>query len=173
MKGKSNDGNYKWLFICECGNKKEIPLSRVKKGDTKSCGCLISETSKKTILKLHVSNKLPIGESSFNALFQSYKKAAKRRDLIFELSEKEFRDLTQKNCYYCGSEPYSKYRASIDKNNYFLYNGVDRVKNNIGYVLENCVPCCKFCNSAKLKETKEDFLDWVKKIYKYQFGDEK
>lgn len=28
-----------WLWKCECGTEKEIPLSDVKKGTTKSCGC--------------------------------------------------------------------------------------------------------------------------------------
>src|SRR5574343_418486 len=30
----------KWLFICECGNKKIISKKQVMIGATKSCGCL-------------------------------------------------------------------------------------------------------------------------------------
>ena len=32
-----------WLFQCECGKKKVINISKVKKGLTKSCGCLHDE----------------------------------------------------------------------------------------------------------------------------------
>ena len=35
-----------WLFKCDCGNKKVINVSNVKKGDTKSCGCLRKEIMK-------------------------------------------------------------------------------------------------------------------------------
>ena len=33
-----------WDFICECGTEKEILVSNVKKGKTKSCGCLAKKT---------------------------------------------------------------------------------------------------------------------------------
>lgn len=29
-----------WIFLCDCGNTKEMPLSRVKNNSVKSCGCL-------------------------------------------------------------------------------------------------------------------------------------
>ena len=34
----------KWLFECECGNRKEIDVYRVLCGGTKSCGCLQAES---------------------------------------------------------------------------------------------------------------------------------
>ena len=43
-RGKTNDGHIKWLFICICGNTKEIAMSRVNRGLVKSCGCLSKET---------------------------------------------------------------------------------------------------------------------------------
>ena len=49
------------------------------------------------------------------------------------------------------------------------FPGIDRVNNNIGYVLNNCVSCCKFCNSAKLDRTLIEFRDWIKKVYNQQF----
>ena len=36
-----------WLFQCECGNKKEINMSAVRAGKTKSCGCLSRELASK------------------------------------------------------------------------------------------------------------------------------
>ena len=34
------------------------------------------------------------------------------------------------------------------------------------YMIDNVVPCCDFCNKAKGSKTKEEFLSWVKRIYK-------
>lgn len=42
--GKTKDGHIKWMFVCECGTTKEIAISRVKHGYTRSCGCLAKET---------------------------------------------------------------------------------------------------------------------------------
>jgi hypothetical protein len=39
-----------WLCICDCGKFKEVPSSRFKNGQTKSCGCIMGN-------KLDLSNK--------------------------------------------------------------------------------------------------------------------
>jgi len=44
---KTSGGNYFWLFICQCGNEKEIRVSDVLNGGTNSCGCLLVENNKK------------------------------------------------------------------------------------------------------------------------------
>lgn len=41
-----------WNFLCECGNEKELPISRVKHGSIKSCGCLKTK-HKKTCSQIH------------------------------------------------------------------------------------------------------------------------
>ena len=48
---------------------------------------------------------------------------------------------------------------------YVFYNGIDRVDNNRGYEIENVVPCCTSCNSAKMDLSKEDFLCRIKRCY--------
>jgi hypothetical protein len=37
----------KFLCLCECGNTKEVLLSKLRKGDIKSCGCYRKEISTK------------------------------------------------------------------------------------------------------------------------------
>ena len=37
-----------WLCKCECGNKSIVYLTNLKKGTTKSCGCLQKEPNRKT-----------------------------------------------------------------------------------------------------------------------------
>jgi len=46
----------------------------------------------------------------------------------------------------------------------FHFNGIDRVDSEIGYVPENVVTACKYCNIAKRDMTKDQFLDLVARI---------
>ena len=48
----------------------------------------------------------------------------------------------------------------------FLYNGIDRKDNNIGYIIENCVSCCGICNRMKMDMSYDDFLNHIRLIYK-------
>ena len=50
----------------------------------------------------------------------------------------------------------------------YIYNGIDRLDNSVGYTKENCVPCYKMCNYAKNKFTMEEFLIWINRVYHYQ-----
>lgn len=46
---KSNDGEYNWNCICDCGTKKEIRGGSLRSGESKSCGCLAREELKNRI----------------------------------------------------------------------------------------------------------------------------
>jgi hypothetical protein len=46
---KNKQGKYIWRCICDCGNFKEVCVSQLVNGDTKSCGCLQSENGVKNI----------------------------------------------------------------------------------------------------------------------------
>lgn len=111
--------------------------------------------------------KLPKGESAFRKMFQVYKRWAKKKDRIFELSIDQFRGLTKSSCFYCGDSPNTTYNASKRYNGYYIYNGIDRVNNSKGYVLNNCVSCCKTCNTMKSNMDLETFYDHIKKIYEW------
>lgn len=41
---KSGKRQQVWEFVCDCGNQTEAFLGNVKRGHTKSCGCLLVET---------------------------------------------------------------------------------------------------------------------------------
>ncbi len=53
------------------------------------------------------------------------------------------------------------------KNEPYIYNGIDRVKNEVGYEVENCVACCKTCNIMKQGLSKEDFLNHIKGVLRH------
>jgi hypothetical protein len=69
------------------------------------------------------------------------------------------------NCNYCGIEPSNLFWKSYYNVN---YNGIDRVDNLIGYEKHNLVSCCKTCNIAKNNNSEKDFLEWVKRVNKFQ-----
>lgn len=93
------------------------------------------------------------GKSPYKVSFSAYKNQAKARGYVFELDFNTFQNLVDNTCYYCGALP---------------KNGIDRVDNTQGYILENCVTCCKICNIAKRDLPQEEFLSWVTRLYNYQ-----
>jgi len=144
----------KYLCKCDCGVEKIISWNCIQKGTTRSCGC-----SRKFA---HSKEK---GLGNFNKLYNSYKNNSKRRNLNFELDVEEFRELTKKNCFYCNIEPSTRYNSK-NMNGEYIYNGIDRINNDIGYTLENCVPCCGICNLMKRNLSLEEFKDKLRAITK-------
>jgi 5-methylcytosine-specific restriction endonuclease McrA len=156
---------------CDCGNEKLILGVSLRKGATISCGCFQRENlglkSKGNAYGKGGTHQRGVyGESSFHTLMHVYKQGATRRNLEFSLEKEEFRKLTSGNCVYCGQIPSS---ISIVDHCYgiYVYNGVDRVDNSKGYVSDNVVSCCEYCNKAKHSKSKEEFLLWVKRIYEF------
>ena len=41
--GKNKHGNVKWLCLCDCGNYTTVLGTKLRNGQTKSCGCLLNE----------------------------------------------------------------------------------------------------------------------------------
>lgn len=152
-----------WLCRCDCGNEKIILWKQIQQNHARSCGCLWAETRANYGGRAG-KNALPAGESAFNQLYFNYKKSARERGYIFELSKDEFRELTSQPCYYCGAEPELKFHAVKGTNGSYYGNGIDRIDNLIGYVTGNVRPCCKQCNIAKGVLTEQEFYDWIKRI---------
>lgn len=49
----------------------------------------------------------------------------------------------------------------------YIYNGLDRLDNSMGYCKDNVVSCCKTCNRAKWTMNKEPFIAWVKRGHEH------
>lgn len=85
--------------------------------------------------------------------YKNYQRNAKTKDRNFDISEDEFVEISKLPCVYCGE--YS------DTYNGEPFSGVDRVDSNLGYSIDNCVPCCTTCNRMKLDL---DVNDWIGKM---------
>jgi hypothetical protein len=155
--GRQQNNCYIWKCECDCGNIIEVMSGSLGSGNTKSCGCVGLER----IRQLGFSKKLPNKQGLKNALFSKYLLGAKRRDISFALSQEEFEDLIIQDCYYCGNHPSQIFTQCSSK---LSYNGIDRVENNEGYTKDNCVPCCKICNTMKMTLSQEEFLEHILKI---------
>lgn len=117
--------------------------------------------------------KTPAGQGGLCELFSRYKKSAKTRGLKWELTKEDFRVLTQGDCYYCGIAPkqkvYGKGRTTevAVAHSEYVYNGIDRLFNDGSYVILNCVPCCGVCNMRKNDSNKDEFIEWLDKVYNH------
>lgn len=156
-----------WRCRCSCGTEVVVGGRNLLGGSTKSCGCLRKEVRKAQ----GGTNTLPDGMAALNSLFANYKSKASRRGYPFELSKEEFKEITQKDCHYCGQPPslvHNPYKNSTG----YLYNGVDRTNNSEGYLKHNVVACCSFCNRMKSDLKEEDFINHISKIFKHKRKEE-
>lgn len=168
--------NAYFLCECSCGVYKEVLGNSLRRGTTTSCGCYQKEVMKEL-------RRLGIGESTYNTLEGKYKHGAQTRKggLPYQLETEQFRSLVVLNCYWCGEEPKLKnihlnqkmenITTASDEwaaQQWVLFNGIDRVNNDLGYTVDNCVPCCWDCNEFKKDKTPEEFLSHAERITNFQ-----
>jgi hypothetical protein len=155
----NNKSERHYKCLCDCGNYTTVRGTSLTFDQTQSCGCLQKET-------VSEASRKQFGEAAFNKAYGYYRNGAFARELEFLLTKEEVKDIMNKNCYYCGEPP-----DKISKNKYnngdYLHNGIDRIDSSKGYFIENCVPCCKKCNIAKLAMKREEFFDWIEKVFYY------
>lgn len=149
-----------WKCLCNCGKEGVVNSLDLRKGHSKSCGCLgvdmIRERSRKK-------------DSGFNKLLRQYRSSAKHRNLVFELSKEDFQNLTEQRCYYCGQLPIAV-SIKLSVGGAYVYNGIDRKNNSLGYTKENSVPCCRACNFLKKDMDYFEFIRRVSAIHRQQNG---
>ena len=121
-----------YVATCECGRNIKSKAYYLSKHSGKCRSC--------------IHKKLP-----FFHVFTRLKGTANTEKHSIELTFEDFLKFTEiKTCHYCKTEiPWQPYRYS--KNNYTKGGGyfLDRLNNNLGYSVENCVVCCTRCNIAK------------------------
>lgn len=160
---KGKDGCTRWNCVCSCGKIKTTSCGLLNSGKTKSCGHLRN--------LVHNRNEDRKNATEKNLYATMIVRRSKIIDMEYNLDYDKFLKLIYSNCYYCGECGTNKWKDRELKNLgekepfFIIYNGIDRVDNSIGYTNENCVPCCRFCNAAKMDRTKEEFCLWIERIY--------
>lgn len=170
--GVDKFGNKRVNCLCDCGNEKNASINKLRSGNTRSCGCLKSENAIKQLVGACQLNPNLRGKSEPRL---ATAKIVYRRYADGDLSFESFLDLSQKKCFYCNATPSNTTNYYLTKNTkyskerqlkgFFIYNGLDRVNNSYPHNLDNVVPCCITCNKAKLQQTKEEFLNWICRVF--------
>ena len=91
------------------------------------------------------------------SLYRRYRKGANNRGKEFNIGLLYFCQLISSKCFYCGIKPFQTH-------NKLKYMGVDRIKNDKGYIYGNVISCCKTCNFAKGSMDDEEFHSWIHQI---------
>lgn len=161
--------NVYWKCLCDCGNESIVLGVSLRNSHTTSCGCAKADAAFKTARTRLSKNPVL---SSANHVFGNYKDG--------NLQFSQFLEKSQQPCHYCGcdhkkSNIYNRYNRkrkmgttlnSLEDGN-FYYNGLDRIDNTRAHDFDNVVPCCKWCNSAKLTKTTDEFIEWIENLYNH------
>lgn len=174
---KSNKSYY-YKCQCICGKIKDVYYYSLKSNNSISCGCIFKEDRIKDLQNfIKSSNKFPNqkenGVAAFNECYNNYRTSAKTRKLEFNLSKEQFKKITEKNCYYCNTEPKQFLKSSKIKYGNYIHNGIDRKDNKVGYTLENSLPCCSSCNYLKRDLEYNEFINRINKICENLKSEEK
>lgn len=144
-----------YLLRCSCGHEFCRNTGFFKEN------CL--NCKKCSYKNLSVSKTRKDKETHVITIYNKYKTASKQRHLCFNISLDFFKSLIFENCYYCNSIPSNKFKLpNKTHENYFIYyNGIDRIDSTKGYLEDNCVSCCKICNTSKSNIPMEEWKNWI------------
>jgi 5-methylcytosine-specific restriction endonuclease McrA len=150
----------RWKLKCnDCGRVKTTDTGIINQGRASSCRCKMQSEE---ITKRRAESNIKVG-CGVREVFGDYVRGAVQRGYEFSLTLQDVDTIVSQDCHYCGQPPSMvKKRA-----NNFLHNGIDRKDNNLGYIIDNVVPCCKVCNRIKHVLSKQDFLTHIKRIIEY------
>lgn len=140
---------------CACGVVKVVQGSLLLAGNTKSCGCWASDHKR--------AQRLPNDRDIINQIILQARRHARTRGLCWNLSFKFVNAEVRKPCFYCGNTGGNIKRNRHNPNG-FIYNGLDRVNNAVGYVRSNAVACCAQCNRSKGSMRISDFTVWALRL---------
>jgi len=146
----------RWNCQCDCGKEIIVYTMDLTRRKNLSCGCR----------RLSYGRKYDPRTSSASIIFRATYNDG-------DLSLEDFMVISQLPCHYCGallSNSYMRAWKNRPEQAPFDYNGLDRINSNLPHNKNNVVPCCKQCNWAKRDLSYDDFLNWVKKLYEYQFN---
>lgn len=146
-----------WLCKCSCGNKVYVIGAHLTNGT--STKCRLCGTKDRT----------EFGHATKHTVLCGYKSDARGRNYCWSITDDEFFSLCKAPCLYCGDLP-----RNISKSIYgtgdFIYNGIDRTNNSLGYTKENTVSCCRICNRAKSNLSYEDWISYLSRVAMRQKG---
>ena len=83
-------------------------------------------------------------------LASAYRKFDQKRGFENDMTWVHILEVFKSNCFYCGYTP----------------TGFDRILNTKGHTVDNCVPCCKDCNVARMDNFTHEEMIIIGKVMK-------
>lgn len=119
--GKNVSGSYIWMCKCDCGDYKEVYVTRLLNGKTAHCGCLTKV-------------KNPVANERLFHIWQGIKTRC------FNPNAKEYKDYGGRGItlFSAWINDYKAFREWAYSNGYSDELTIDRINNNSGYYPENC-----------------------------------
>ena len=147
---RNDHGTYFWECVCDCGGKTVVSCGNLKRGTTKSCGCLARE------------NKPPVTTKHGNSRSKLYKIWVAMRQRCLNPNDANYHRYGGRGITVC-DEWLNDFKAFYD---WSMANGyvegkldLDRTDNNKGYCPENC----RFVSHREnLKNTHRKLHDVIK-----------
>lgn len=138
------EDNGKKSICIKCKEEKLISQFYKQSSGYTSSYCISCESDRKKEHKRTMSeedrnNYLQKGREFYykqrdKQAFLFYRKFDYERNLENNVTPEYIKDSLSKSCSYCG----------------FKSTGLDRTNNNLGHTIENTIPCCVECNSARM-----------------------
>jgi len=154
-------GKKEFVFECECGE--QFSLSRQYKfKNTMQLRC--KQCKRKENMQPNVGER---------AAYKRVKSDAMRGGREFDLPLDWFLEAIHMPCHYCGRVDQNSINVASKRKGEFLikdfkYNGLDRLNNDIGYVIENVVPCCFVCNRAKNSMGYQEYIEYIDNMIQWR-----
>lgn len=160
LEERGNRGQIKYECLCDCGNKHIVTGESLRSGKSKSCGCFKKDYIPKNKI---LDREKALWKQLYNS---TIKKRSKKLNYISDIDIDEFIKISKSRCNYCGLEKSNILKDRIG-NFYLKYNGIDRINSSKGYMKNNSVACCKYCNIAKNTMTVKEFISFIKRVYEF------
>lgn len=176
-----------WECVCSCGEVRLFTGPNLRTGNTTSCGCLrreqlaASNRNLKTVrepwladMTLYIrklgyrANRKTSGRLGSNQFHREPgTPASAHPSLRWGLSLADYVRLVTAPCFYCGQLPQQTPHGVWMCGLGLKRNGIDRVNNEVGYMPDNCVPCCTSCNREKRAQTQAVFVENTRRRYEH------
>lgn len=158
-------GSTRWICQCECGNETIVIGSILNGGKTKSCGCKVQSTGKKSPLFMG-------HEEIHGKAWSGIKRGAKIRKIPFLLSIEDAWDIfiaQNKKCALTGTSLYFAL-TTRGRDGGETTASLDRINSSKSYTKDNVQWVHKDVNMMKQSFSQEYFLHICKDIYEHSIG---
>lgn len=154
-----------WECRCECGNKKGIRGGDLTSKKVKSCGCLLSETSKENIKKSHRLYPKSAGFKGIGDLPGRYlsiiKHRSMRKKFEYSVSKEYLWNLFKKQDELCSL---TKLPIKFSKKGNEQTASLDRIDSSKGYIEGNVQWLHKDVNNIKQDYSMDEFVRYCRLI---------